>query len=81
VRAHQLPVKTGVFVVSVEHNSAAERAGLKEGDLIVGLDEHAIPDIDALHRLLTEYAPGSRIAVTVLRGTEKLVLNMTPAVL
>jgi S1-C subfamily serine protease len=80
VRGHQLPGNTGVFVVSVERNSAAERAGLNEGDFIVGLDHHPIPDIDALHRLLTDYEPDARIAMTVLRGTEKVVLNLTPAV-
>jgi S1-C subfamily serine protease len=81
VRAHQLPVNTGVFVASVERNSAAERAGLKEGDFIVGLDSQAVPDIDALHRLLTDYEPGTEIAMTLLRGTEKLVLHLSPAVL
>src|SRR6516165_2381776 len=59
VRAHQLPMNTGVFVVSLERNSPAERAGLKEGDFIVGLDGSAVPDIDALHRLLTDYEPGT----------------------
>src|SRR5712692_2008460 len=39
VRFHDLPVEAGVLVVSVEHNSPAERAGLVEGDIIVGFDE------------------------------------------
>jgi S1-C subfamily serine protease len=80
VRAHQLPMNTGVFVVSVERKSAAERAGIKEGDFIVGLNSHSVPDIDALHRLLTDYEPGTEIVVTLLRGTEKLMLRMSPAV-
>ncbi|HEY2385283.1 MAG TPA: trypsin-like peptidase domain-containing protein [Terriglobia bacterium] len=81
VRSHHLPSSTGVFVVSIEPNSPAARAGLNEGDFIVGLDEHAIPDIDALHRLLTDHVPDTEIALMVLRGTEKLVLNLKPAVL
>ena len=81
VRAHQLPVSSGVFVVSIEQNSPAARADLKEGDFIVGLNERAVPDIDALHRLLTDYVPGTEVALTIVRGTEKLVLNLSPAVL
>jgi S1-C subfamily serine protease len=81
VRGHHLPVSTGVFVVSVEQKSPAYRAGLREGDFIVGFDEHAIPDIDALHRILTDHQPGVKAPLTILRATEKLVLNVEPTVL
>jgi S1-C subfamily serine protease len=76
VRGHNLAVSTGIFVVSVEQNSPAQRAGLREGDFIVGFDDHAIADIDALHRILADYEPQSRVPLVVLRGTEKLVLQI-----
>src|SRR5499426_1212759 len=50
VRTHHLPADTGVFVVSVEPDSPAKHAGIQDGDIIVGLDDHSVPDIDALHR-------------------------------
>ena len=81
VRSHHLVADTGVFVVSVEANSAAERAGLKEGDFIVALGHHAVPDVDALHRILTDHTPGTDAALTVLRGSEKLMLYIRPALL
>jgi S1-C subfamily serine protease len=81
VRTYHLPIDTGVFVVSVEQNSPAQRAGVRDGDIIVGLDDHAVGDIDALHRLLTDYQPGVRAKVTLLRGTEKLVLYIDPTLL
>src|SRR5689334_14172557 len=40
VRGHHLPVDTGIFVVGVEQDSPAQRGGLREGDIIVGLNEH-----------------------------------------
>jgi len=67
-------VATGIFVVSVEQNSPAQRAGLREGDFIVGFSDHPVADIDALHRALADYQPGSRVPLVVVRGTEKLVL-------
>jgi S1-C subfamily serine protease len=81
VRGHHLSVSTGVFVVSVEKDSPAHRAGLQDGDFIVGFDGHPIADIDALHRILTDHQPGLKARLAILRGTEKLVLNVEPTVL
>jgi S1-C subfamily serine protease len=81
VRTHHLAAETGIFVVSVEQNSPAQRAGVREGDIIVSLNDHSVPDIDALHRLLTDYQTGVRASLTVLRGTEKLVLYIAPTLL
>jgi S1-C subfamily serine protease len=81
VRAYQLPNETGIFVVSLEQNSPAQRAGVRDGDIIVGFDDHPVGDIDALHRLLTDYQPGVRAKLTLLRGTEKLVLYIDPTLL
>jgi S1-C subfamily serine protease len=80
VRSHRLPVGTGIFVVSVEPNSPAQRAGVQDGDIVIAFDDRPVPDIDALHRLLTDQ-PGSRAALTLLRGTEKLVLYIQPTLL
>jgi S1-C subfamily serine protease len=79
VRGHRLLVSTGVFVVSMEQNSPARRAGVHEGDIIVALGADPIPDIDALQRRLTDHHDGREVTVTLLRGAEKLVLNVVPA--
>jgi S1-C subfamily serine protease len=79
VRFYNLAVETGVQVVSVEPGSPAERAGLQEGDVIVGFAEQPVPNIDALHRLLTEGQVGVAAPLTVVRYPEKLVLAIVPA--
>jgi S1-C subfamily serine protease len=81
VRGHNLAIASGIFVVSVEPNSPAVRAGLQDGDIIVAFNEASTPDIDALHRLLTDHQPGVRAAITVLRGTEKLTVWVQPIML
>ena len=81
VRTHHLSINSGIFVISVEQNSPAQKAGLRDGDIIVGLDDHEVASIDVLHRLLTDYQPGVRARLTVLRGTEKLVLYTNPTLL
>jgi S1-C subfamily serine protease len=81
VRGHNLTVSSGIFVVSLEPNSPAQRAGLNEGDIIVGFKEHPVPDIDALHRLLTDHRPGVEADVTLLRGVEKVTISIQPVML
>ena len=71
-------VEGGVLVVGVEPGGPADRAGLEEGDVILGLDGHPVGGIDDLHRLLTEERVGVRTRLTVLRGTEKLTLDIIP---
>jgi S1-C subfamily serine protease len=72
-------VASGIFVVSIEAGSPAQRAGVREGDIIVGLGGRPIGDIDTLHRELTEWQVGAETFLIVLRETEKLSLAITPA--
>jgi len=79
VRHYQLPVSSGVLVISVTERSPAELAGLREGDVMVELDGQPIPSIDALHKLLTAERIGAPSRLTILRRTDKLSLDVRPA--
>lgn len=78
VRFHNLPVEAGVMAVTTERNSPAEKAGLREGDVIVGYGDQPVAGIDDLHRLLTEEEIGLRTALTVIRRSEKIVIDIVP---
>jgi S1-C subfamily serine protease len=78
VRFHNLPVASGVMVATAEPNSAAERAGLREGDIIVGYGEQPVAGIDDLHRLLTDEQVGLSVPLTILRRWEKSVVDIVP---
>jgi len=79
IRFYNLPHETGMLVIHVEPGGPAERAGLREGDLIVEYAGQAIAGIDDLHRLLTGTRVGVRSPLTVIRHTEKLQLEVVPA--
>jgi len=81
VRFYQLPVETGVLIVSFETNgeaSAAKEAGLLVGDLMVEFDGIPVRGIDDLHRLLTDERIGKHVPVTVIRGVQKLDVELVP---
>ncbi len=80
VRFHNLPIESAVFVASIEAGSPAARAGLREGDLIVGFAGQPTAGIDDLHRLLTEDRAGAPHALAVMRGAERLTLSVEPSI-
>jgi S1-C subfamily serine protease len=58
----------GVKLQGVMPKSAAEEAGLRAGDVIVGIDGGAIDTIEDFQAALAAHAPGDTIAVRYLRS-------------
>jgi len=54
------------------------RAGLSEGDLIIGFAGRPVASIDDLHKLLTEERIGQGAPLEVTRRTERLSLHIVP---
>ena len=78
VRYHNLPHDTGLLVVSVEPRSPAAAAGLREGDIIIALNNQPIMGADDLQKHLTEEKIAQKAVATLLRYNEKLDVEVTP---
>ena len=78
VRFYDLPQESGVVVLAATEGSPAQRAGLREGDVIVAMDGKPVAGVDDLHRLLTDARVGVSCVLTVLRRTEKLEQKVVP---
>src|SRR5213075_2212868 len=79
IRFYRLPLETGVLVVSIEKNSPAERAGLREGDLMVAFNGQPIGSVHDLHKILVGEQIGVSARLTVIRHTERMELSILPA--
>ena len=77
-RAAGLAQDRAVIIGTVESDSAAERAGLRPGDIIIALDGVTIAGADDLVRALTGEKIGRSVAFDVLRGTERLTVATVP---
>lgn len=78
VRFHDLSGDLVVEVVHVEQGSPASLAGIREGDLLAAIDDQPVHTPDDLHRVLTRWSAGRAVRVTILRGQEKVQIDVTP---
>lgn len=76
---HELSVESGVLIISIEEDSPAQNAGLVEGDVIVGINDRPITNIDDLHKLLTHEQVGMRSQLTIIRRNDKLIIDIVSA--
>jgi serine protease Do len=78
-KAVGLPEVEGLLVRAVEEGSAAERAGLAEGDLIVEANGRPLANPDALHEALDAASSQEALRLKVVRGTEERVVSVALA--
>jgi S1-C subfamily serine protease len=74
--AERLGRPGGVQIMQVVQDSAAERAGMQRGDLLVELDGEPIADATDLQRLMVQERIGRRIEARVLRDGDQRTLSL-----
>jgi S1-C subfamily serine protease len=67
INYHHLENKRGIFVMAVEKNSPAEKAGVKEGDVIVSFNGKPMNSGDDLFRMLGKETISMHTPLTVIR--------------
>ncbi len=66
----------GIFVMSVEANQPADKAGVKEQDVITAINGHKIVKGQDLIDLVAESPVGSTLKVDIMRDKKKMTLNV-----
>jgi len=77
-RFFELRSASAVEIVSIEENSPARRAGLRERDLIVALSGQNVANVDDIHRLLSGLPAGTALRLSILRGGERREVQVIP---
>jgi putative serine protease PepD len=67
----------GATIARVTSGSAADKAGLKAGDVVTKVDNRVIGQSDDLAATVRSYAPGSKVTLTVRRGTATQTITVT----
>ena len=66
----------GVILADVEPESPADRAGLKRGDVLIGLDGQPIVSASQLENRIFRRRAGDKVRLTILRGKEELTITL-----
>ena len=70
--------KAGVIVEEVAGGSAAEKAGIKNGDAIVEFDGERVRSVRQLTRLIQETPTGRKVPAVVMRGGQRVSVTVVP---
>jgi serine protease Do len=73
----RLGEERGAIVMKVVEGSAAEKAGLKENDVITSFNGRRVDTVRELQRLLSETPPGREVQFEVMRGGGRQTINAT----
>lgn len=71
------PVAQGVYVQGVNDNSGGKEAGLKEGDIIIGVDGRKTNSVANLQEMVARKRPGDKVELEYLRDGKTLKATAT----
>jgi S1-C subfamily serine protease len=78
-RFHHLVQSTGMLVLDIAMQGPAAAAGVQRGDVLLAFDGVTISGVDDMHRMLTAERAARSIPLMLLRRTELVALQVTPA--
>jgi len=67
----------GVKISAIIEGSAGEKAGLKKGDIIIGINEEEIKGLKEYSDCLKQFNPKDIITIKFLRGDENISVKLT----
>ena len=76
-RAVGLPERDGILIRAVERGTAADRAGLERGDLIVAAAGKELDRIEVLYEALDAAQAGSQLELTIVRGADERTVSVS----
>ncbi len=71
-----VPAKSGVLIKTVENGSPAAKAGAREGDIILALDNRKIVSEDDFQSTMRNYSVGDKLNLMLRRSAESLTLSV-----
>lgn len=74
--AAKLKVNEGAYVAGFAQKSSAKDAGIEEGDVIIAVNDTPIKSVSALQEAISRFSPGTKINVTVMRGSAEKVYSV-----
>ena len=74
---NDLPSVKGVYVQEVVEGGAAEKAGMKKGDVILQMQGMPVDSKSELQEIISQHNPGDKLSLTVYRDGKQMDLSLT----
>ena len=71
-----LGLPRGVYVRMVAEGGAAEEAGIKEGDIIIGINDEAITTVDELNNIKNQFKAGDTVTLKIYRNGQDIDVSI-----
>jgi serine protease Do len=68
---------TGIYVDDLMDGGAAQEAGIEEGDVIIEVDDRQVASVAQLQERISQYRPGDRVIIVVIREGQMLEITVT----
>ncbi len=72
-----LKVNKGVYVAEVTEGSAAGKAGIEKGDIVIKINEVVVNAVSELQEQVSRHRPGEKLNVTAIRKGKEQVFTVT----
>ena len=66
-KINKIKINDGAYIVSLSDNSSAQKAGVKEGDIITAINGVKVKTSQELRAQISKYSPGNKVEVQVYR--------------
>ena len=73
----KLSSRNGVYISEVSKSGAADKAGVKAGDVLVAIDSTKITTPASVQEAVSRFSPGDNAVLTVIRDGKELTLDVT----
>ncbi len=73
----KLSSRNGVYISEVSPSGAADKAGMKVGDILIAIDSTRITGTASVHETVSRYSPGDKAVLTVIRDGKEKELDVT----
>ena len=73
----KLSSRNGVYISEVSPSGAADKAGIKAGDVLVAIDSTKITGTASVHETVSRYSPGDMAVITVIRDGKEKTFDVT----
>lgn len=74
-KAYDVPVNIGILIAGVYEGGPAEKAGLRRGDILTGINGHSTSDGRKVMNMVAQIPPGETMTMQILRDGKKMSLT------